>query len=94
MKPKIYPSKEYPKPTPMAIDETLRSLHTRYAGDAPNWFSHKELENKPEIVDDDDLGLIIWDKDYHEWLLKDQEERYFQWKLYYADKMIRLLNKK
>jgi hypothetical protein len=62
----------------------LIGLYARTAPDVPDWF-----DDKPQVKD-----KLRNQSEYREWNSKNSEIRYFQWRLYYANKMIELLNKK
>lgn len=50
----------------------------------PGWFDHKRAPDEPKDIKT---------ADYIIWMGIDHEARYFQWRIYYATKLIEELNK-
>lgn len=50
----------------------------------PGWFAHKRAPDEPKDIKT---------ADYIIWMGIDYEARYFQWRIYYATKLIEALNK-
>lgn len=62
--------------------------------EVPEWFEHVQEPDIPQepLAEGSELW-IEWKKDYRIWEKKDAASRYFQWRMYYGERMIQELNR-
>ena len=84
------------KPTTlMVIDQTLRGKYAMNAPDVPDWFkgNSDNLPNEP-IIDSDEVAWRNYEGELMKWAVENLGTIYFQWRWYYADRMIEIEFKK
>ena len=85
--PTVYPLPEYMVKNKVGWDDPndcltmLDYFAAKAPSEIPEWFSHNEPENRPTPK------FLV--KDAADWQLTDYNARYFQWRWYYAQQMLK-----